>query len=456
MVFVHGRQRPARSAAAGALVLFVCLWAIPTVYARQPPPSNDNLEAAAPIDIATSGDVIGTLVGATEQESEPSFHDASVWFRFTAPAAGRWVLDVTGDTTEPELVVFVDQTPATPPSFGDLQDVGYVSPDSTFLSDDHVVLDAAAGTTYFVAVQGPEDGFQFAWRHAELSRVLWRHTSGAIAIWTVNDAGAIVSHPTYGPFDGWQAVKLAVDKDGYNRVLWQHTSGLAMLWKVDGAGAIVASSVYGPYAGWRAADLAAAAYGPIHLAWTSTNGGLAVWEMPAEADSVVSSAAFGPYAGWQPLGIAVDGDLIRRILWQGTTGAAGLWKEFWPYSTVYDFVLMGPFAQWSAVDVAAGDVDESTRVLWRHQTGAAAIWRQLHDGTTNTASYGPFAGWQPEAIAVSQADHWYQDNDSRVLWRHTSGAIALWKIGAAGALVKSVVFGPFSGWSVVDLAVGPD
>ena len=431
----------------------VCSWTISAAYARQPP-ANDNLEAAAAIDVSANGGVSGTLAGATQQAGE--LVSRSVWFTFTAPAAGRWVLDVTGDATEPELVVFVDQTPATPPSFDDLEEVGYVSPSGTFLSDDHVVLEAAAGTTYFVAVHGPEDGFNFAWRRAELSRVLWRHTSGAITIWRVDDAGAIVSHQAYGPFDGWQAVKLVVDKDGDSRVLWRHANGHATLWQVDSSGAIVANPVYGPYAGWTATDVAAAAFGFIHLAWTNTAGALAVWEMPIQANSILNSAAYGPYAGWQPLAIAVDGDVIRRTLWHSTTGAVGLWKEFWPYGTVSDFGLTGPFAGWAAIDIAANDVDESTRVLWRHQTGAAAIWRQRHDGTLNTASFGPFAGWQPEAIALSQETPHYQDAYSRVLWRHTNGAISLWKTGPTGALVKSFIFGPFAGWSVVDLAVGPE
>ena len=429
-----------------------------TAHAGQPPtpPSNDNFEAAAAIDVSTNSGVAGTLLGATPQEGEPIAAYSTVWFKFTAPAAGRWVLDVTGDTTVPEVVVFVDQTPATPPSFDDLLAVGYVSPESTSRSSDHVVLEAAAGATYFIAVHGYEDSFHLTWRRAELSRVLWRHTSGAITIWTVDDAGVILSHPAYGPFDGWQAVKLVVDKDGYSRVLWQHANGHATLWKLDAAGAIVANPVYGPYAGWSATDVAATVWGPIHLAWTSTTGGLAVWEMPAEADSILSSPAYGPYAGWQPLGIAVDGDMIRRILWQSTTGAVGLWKETYQYDNVDDFGLTGPFANWSAIDIAANDVDESTRVLWRHQTGAAGIWRQLHDGTLNIASYGPFAGWQPEVIALSQAVPSYQDNYSRVVWRHTNGAISLWKTGPTGNLVKSFIYGPFSGWSVVDLAVGPE
>jgi hypothetical protein len=429
-----------------------------TAYANQPPtpPSNDNVEAAAAIDVSTIGGVAGTLLGSTQQEGETIGSHGSVWFKFTAPAAGRWVLNVTGDTTEPELIVFVDQTPATPPSFNDLQKVGFVSPESTSFSDDHVVLEAAAGATYFVAVHGPEDGFELTWRRAELSRVLWRHTSGAITIWTVDDAGVILSHPTYGPFDGWEVVKLVADNDGFSRVLWRHTTGLTTLWKLDPAGAIVANPVYGPYAGWRATDVAASAMGPIHLAWTTTAGHLAMWEMPVEADSILSRAAFGPYAGWQPLAIAVDGDLFRRTLWQSATGAVGLWKESWPYDNVDHFGLTGPFANWSAIDIAATDVDESTRVLWRHTTGAAGVWRQLHDGTLTSAVYGPFAGWQPDAIALSQAVRDYQDHYSRVLWRHTNGAISLWKLGSTGNLVKSFVYGPFSGWTVVDLTVGPE
>jgi len=422
-------------------------------------PSNDSFESSRTLAVSGNGGYQGSLAAATNQEDEYGALDPSVWFRFTAPSTGRWVLEVTSPTISPELIVFVDSTPQTPPLIGELSQVGIVRPDSTFLSDDRVVLETEAGKTYFVAVHGRDPGlFTLTWRPAHLSRILWKHSTGMITIWTVDDSGTIVSHPTYGPFSGWQPTRLAVDNDGDTRVLWRHESGLATLWRLDASGLIAASPVFGPHADWTVADVTISGYhGDVHLMWRSDWGGIAIWHMSEDADSITSSAAYGPYAGWDPLGIAVDGDVNRRVLWQGNAGVIGLWKQAWPYSTVNDFGLAGPFDGWTPMDLAAGSSDDSTRLLWQHSTGAAGLWR-LHYGGVDSTTYGPFPGWQAIALAVPNLD-WsldYGDTYSRVLWRHASGAIALWKTGSTGTLARSFIFGPYSGWSVVDVAVGPD
>ena len=64
------------------------------------PPSNDQRSSAAPLDLPAT--LTGTLVEATVDADEPSScraGEASVWYRFTAPAGGRLVvlLDAAGD-----------------------------------------------------------------------------------------------------------------------------------------------------------------------------------------------------------------------------------------------------------------------------------------------------------------------------------------------------------------------
>jgi hypothetical protein len=399
------------------------------------------------------------------QSGEPgSSGDRSAWFMFVAAASERVVFEATSPNPSIRLTVYIDATPQTPPTFADLVPVaGNPREVDVAPSYDKLVFETTAGTAYFVAMEGWSHSgaaYTLRWRRAELARLLWQHDSGAITIWTVDGAGTLVSHHVFGPFSGWQAVKIAVGPDRRTRVLWRHTSGTISLWTLDTDGNLAGSVVTGPFAGWTASDMVIRSDGDIHLAWTHTNGSLALWKLWPNG-SFASSVVYGPYPGWQPLGIAVDSDLTRRILWQGNTGAIGLWSEPLPYGSPSNFGLYGPFTGWTPVDLAAGLADRSARVLWRHSSGAVGLWRQLPNGSVNSTAHGPFPGWKAVAIAVSRSrdgfgDVAWLDKASRVLWRHTNGAIALWKTAEMGALLSSFTYGPFPGWTVIDVTAGPE
>jgi len=50
----------------------------------------------------------------------------------------------------------------------------------------------------------------------------------------------------------------------------------------------------------------------------------------------------------------------------------------------------------------------------------------------------------------------YGDIYSRFLWRHADGSAALWSMTSAGALSRSSAHGPHPGWTVIDVAAGPE
>jgi hypothetical protein len=66
----------------------------------EPPPANDDFAAAAPVDGVT-GSVPGTNAGATAEAGEPPHVNpggASVWYDWTAPAAGAVTFALAGAT----------------------------------------------------------------------------------------------------------------------------------------------------------------------------------------------------------------------------------------------------------------------------------------------------------------------------------------------------------------------
>ena len=110
------------------------------------------------------------------------------------------------------------------------------------------------------------------------------------------------------------------------------------------------------------------------------------------------------------------------------------------------------------VDVAAGPIDWSTWLLWRHTNGAIGIWREAAGDILNTTSYGPFAGWTATAIAAPNVFPFWNDFDPRVLWTHVGGSVSVWRVPHPefGEARKAYSYGPFAGWTALDIAVGPE
>jgi hypothetical protein len=82
-----------------ALAVFCLLGAVSTAQAA--PPANDNFANAAVVGPALPVAAPGTNVEATVEPGEPSVYGnppiSSVWYRWTAPAAGQTVLDLCND-----------------------------------------------------------------------------------------------------------------------------------------------------------------------------------------------------------------------------------------------------------------------------------------------------------------------------------------------------------------------
>jgi hypothetical protein len=56
-----------------------------------------------------------------------------------------------------------------------------------------------------------------------------------------------IAFKEHGPYAGWTAINYAGEK-----ILWRHTSGKISLWTVNSLGNQVTYKEHGPYAGWSA------------------------------------------------------------------------------------------------------------------------------------------------------------------------------------------------------------
>ena len=136
--------------------------------------------------------------------------------------------------------------------------------DGTFdLVLDPVRRVALAGATE----HGPYDGWTAI--GANDRRILWRHTSGRVSLWTVDGTGAYQSHVEHQPAAGWTAIGYANDT-----LLLRHSSGRIALWTLDDAGNFLDVDEYGPYAGWTALS-----YGDGELIWRNADGRMSTWTL---------------------------------------------------------------------------------------------------------------------------------------------------------------------------------
>ncbi len=125
-------------------------WSATATATPQPSQLNDDFDG--PVVIATTpGSVTGTTVGATRQAGEPSHGgygaSASIWYRWTAPAAGTMTVTTAGSAYDTLLGAYTGTSVGALTRLADNDDS-----DGTLQS--RVVFPVAAGTVYSIAIDG--------------------------------------------------------------------------------------------------------------------------------------------------------------------------------------------------------------------------------------------------------------------------------------------------------------
>jgi len=91
----------------------------------------------------------------------------------------------------------------------------------------------------------------------------------------------------------------------------------------------------------------------------------------------------------------------------------------------------------------------STYVFW-NSSGAAALWKIGADGSIASASFGPYKGWTPAALTSDSSGNAY------ILWNTSNGQASVWKIASSLTVAATEQFGPYQNWTATSIAAGPD
>lgn len=336
------------------------------------------------------------------------------------------------------------------------------------------------GTTFNGGTGGVGTLYRLAPVHSNL---LWVNADGRANLWTIDTVqeSATGNNPRFtsshdfGPYPGWQATGLTTGPDGADRVLWTHSDGMIALWYIDTqaftTGTPDKQKVYGPYPNWAATSITVGSDGTEHILWDytaplppSSTGPISLWSI-SQTSSTFSYQDYGPFDTWTAVSLSSSLN-TTHLLWHTPAGAASLWTID-PLGNIVLTPTFGPFKgatgknTWIPIQVAAG-LGGERELLWvDSSSGAASFWSVDEQGNYTifpnpktppaygSVTYGPYSGWSCVSIACGP------NGVPRLLWSNPGqGLAAFWSMNPDGSFTQQV-YGPYPGWQCVAASIGP-
>jgi len=164
--------------------------------------------------------------------------------------------------------------------------------------------------------------------------------------------------------------------DGKSDIVWRDTSGNVAMWLMNGAQIAQSAGVgAAPIAAWSIiGQRDFNGDGKADLLWRDNNGNLAMWFM--NGTQVTQSAGVGNIpAVWSVVGIGdFNGDGKGDILWQDTSGNLAMWLM--NGTQVSQSVGVGnlPPSVWKIVGTGDFNGDGKSDLLWQDTSGNVTMW----------------------------------------------------------------------------------
>jgi hypothetical protein len=274
------------------------------------------------------------------------------------------------------------------------------------------------------------------------SDILWRDTSGDVAIWFMN-AAQVQYAPVGNAPTVWSIVgQRDFNGDGKSDILWLDTSGDVAIWFMNGAQAQYApvGNVPTVWSVVGTGDFNGDGIGDI--LWRDTSGDVAIWFMNG-AQAQYAAVGNVPTV-WSVVGTGdFNGDGNTDILWQDNSGDVAIWFMNGAQAQ-YAGVGNVPPNVWSIVGTGDFNGDGKSDILWRDTSGDVAIW--FMNGAQ--AQYAGVGNMPPSVWSIVETGDFNGDGKSDILWRDTSGDVAIWFMNGAQAQQASVGNAPPNVWTI--------
>jgi hypothetical protein len=413
------------------------------------PPVNDNFASALTVNVNALA--TGTNEAATKEAGEPNHGGSaggrSVWWTFTAPKTGRFVVSTAGSDFDTLLGIYTGGTVNALTTIAGNDDCA-----ATNRLHSCVSFAGIAGTVYRIAV----DGFNAASGNINLivtaplvtadfngdskSDILWRHTTGSVAMWLMNGVSPTsINSVTSAVANDWSIIaEDDFDGDGKSDLLWRNVNGHVVLWQMNGA-APTATPTVTTAVGLEWAIAGTCDFngdGKADILWRHTTGAVAMWLMNGATPFVIQSVDTVPNE-WKIAGLGdFNGDGKCDLLWRHDSGPVAMWLMNGPTPISTVGVADTSLNEWSIIGTRDFNGDGKADILWRHTTGSVAMW--IMNGSTPFATLGVTDAVPNDWKIVALGD-FNGDSKFDFLWRHDSGPVVMWQMNGAAPIAQNTV-----------------
>jgi Calx-beta domain/FG-GAP-like repeat len=267
--------------------------------------------------------------------------------------------------------------------------------------------------------------------------ILWRHDSGAVMTWEMEDGGLVQNHMLPHASLNWQIAGLGdFEGDGDVDVLWHHRDGAVVTWEMENGAYRTNHNLPFASAGWEIVNTGDFdGDGDSDVLWRHRDGAVVTWEMEGGA-YVRNHRIELASAAWRIDGVGdFDADGDSDILWRHRDGAVVTWEmEDGAYVRNHNIEVAS--TSWSIQGAGDFDADGDDDILWRHQNGAVVSWEM--EGGRYVRNHN--IALLPTSLQFQGIGDFNADLDDDILWRNSDGGVMNWQM-EDGSVLGTVIHG---------------
>jgi hypothetical protein len=299
-----------------------------------------------------------------------------------------------------------------------------------------LVFCPAVSGAYFIGAGAYNDGSTGTYMvHVTALRpdddILWRHSSGAVMTWEMEDGGVLGNHVLANVPLTWQIAGTGdFDADGDADVLWRHQEGAVLTWEMENGAYVANHGIAFASTGWEIVNTGDFdADGDSDVLWRHREGAVVTWEMESGAYVENHNIAFAS-TGWRIDGLGdFDADGDADVIWRHREGAVVTWEMEDGAYVVNHNIEVGS-TSWQIQGTGDFDGDGDDDILWRHREGAVVTWEMENGAYVSNHSIAVVStGWRIEGSGDFDAD-----GDDDILWRHADGGVVSWQMDGGDLL----------------------